>query len=83
MTQAPNSNFILRAADLSHAAPREWAGFIQELRGFADLQKQQCVQAPLAMLQVAQGRAQTAVQLLELLENAAKTAAAITQAGRK
>lgn len=70
---------ILQSAALARAAPQAWTEFLSELRKANDARQKECVQAPLAMLQVAQGRAQNSAQLLDLFENALATAKRITQ----
>lgn len=75
---------ILKAAELARSSPPQvWAGFLAELRVYADARKTECVQAPLAMLQVAQGRAQGTAQLLDLFEKAVNSADRIKASPRR
>jgi hypothetical protein len=59
---------ILAAAELSRRAPEQWAEFMIAFVVYASGKRDECVQAPLAMLPVAQGRAQAIAQLEVLFD---------------
>lgn len=63
-------SLTLKTAALARAAPREWAEFLAEWRSYADTKKDECIRAPVEVLQVAQGRAQNAVEMLNLFTKA-------------
>jgi len=65
---------ILRAAELARTAPRSWKEFLGALSNFTDHQKNNCIQSPLDQLPVAQGRAQLAAHLHDLLANCISSA---------
>ena len=74
---AAKDNLTVAAYELSHVAPVAWETFLRTMTDYVTSAKDDCIQAPLAMLPVAQGRAQHAVQLLELLQNCKTTTARI------
>jgi len=65
---------ILRGAELARSAPRSWNEFLGALSVFTEHQKNNCIQSPLDQLPVAQGRAQLAAHLLDLLANCISSA---------
>jgi hypothetical protein len=65
---------ILRAAELARTAPRSWKEFLGALSNYTDHQKNNCIQSPLDQLPVAQGRAQLAAHLHDLLTNCISSA---------
>jgi len=75
----PDQTLALKLAAVRRAAPQEWEEMLGELRRYADARMAQCVAAPLDMLQVAQGRAQNAREMVNLFENAVKSADRITE----
>jgi len=58
---------ILLAARLARSSPENWKQFLDGFRAYADQQRDNCIQSPLEILPVAQGRAQTAAHLYGLL----------------
>jgi hypothetical protein len=68
---------ILAAAQLARRAPEEWAKFLEALTGYTEDRAVECIQAQLDMLPVAQGRAQAAFKLRQLLEDCLETAETI------
>lgn len=62
-------NLIIRSAILARSAPQAWNEFLGALSHFSNQQKDICIQSPLEQLPVAQGRAQCAAHLLDLLIN--------------
>lgn len=70
----PNQELALKVAALRRAAPREWEEMLAEMRRYANARMADCVSSPLGMLQVAQGRAQNARDMVRLFEDAVKTA---------
>ena len=71
-------DLILAAAELARSSPEAWSRFLTRFGDYAEDKIVECVQAPLDMLPVAQGRAQALVKLGQLLEDCIKTADAIT-----
>ena len=69
--------FTLAVAALARAAPREWSGFLEELRNHAAIRANECVQAR-ELVHVAQGRAQEVTSLVALFQDAVKSADRIT-----
>lgn len=65
---------ILRAAELARTAPRAYQEFLGALSNFTDRTKNDCIQSPLEQLPVAQGRAQLAAHLHNLLNNCLSSA---------
>lgn len=65
---------IIAAAQVAYRAPQEWASFISALHVYADTKRDECIRSPLDMLQITQGRAQTAVALRDLLAECVNTA---------
>lgn len=74
MNRNDDKTLILRAASLAHAAPREWAAFLESFQIYADGEARLCVQANAEDLQRMQGRAQQCALLSTLLSDAVKTA---------
>lgn len=69
-----DKELILRAAELARTAPRAYQEFLGALSNFTDQIKNDCIQSPLDLLPVAQGRAQNAARLLNLLANCLSSA---------
>lgn len=67
-------DLILKAANLARSAPGTWQEFLGALQAFADRQKDNCIQSPLKQLPVAQGRAQIAARLHELMATCLQSA---------
>lgn len=65
---------ILRAAELARTNPRSWNEFLGALAKFSNQVSNDCIQSPLDRLPVAQGRAQLAAFLLELMANCVASA---------
>ena len=63
-------DFILAAAALSRSAPAQWDAFMLELKAYADRKRDDCVQATVDTLQVAQGRAQAVSGILKEMTEA-------------
>jgi hypothetical protein len=76
-------NLTVAAYELSHAAPVAWETFLRTMTDYVTSAKDECIQSPLEMLPVAQGRAQHAAQLLELLQNCKTTTARIVTSRTK
>lgn len=51
--------FILASARLARSSPEGWQQFLGAFREFSDTYRDNCIQAPLDVLPVAQGRAQS------------------------
>lgn len=67
-------SLTLKAAALARAAPHQWREFLAELTVYANTKKDECIQAPVEVLQVTQGRAQQIASLVTLFNNAVKDA---------
>lgn len=67
----------LAAVGLQARAPENWQEFLVAFTDYANVQRDNCIQSPVAQLQVAQGRAQQCAQLLKILENCRDTADSI------
>lgn len=74
MNRNDDRTLILKAASLAHAAPREWAAFLEAFQIYADGEARLCVQSSAEDLHRMQGRAQQCAQLASLLDAAVKTA---------
>lgn len=59
--------FVVAAARLSRAAPTDWQQFVDAASLYANQQALACIQSPMDILPVAQGRAQNAHRLATLL----------------
>ena len=68
---------IVAAARVAHRAPEDWAEFISAFVAYTDDRRDECIQSPPDMLQVAQGRAQACASLRRLLADCTKTADSI------
>ena len=77
-----DKEFILAAAQLSRAAPDQWGAFMVAFVDYVDVRRNECVQAPIAALPTAQGRAQALVQLEALFNDCRKTAESIDRVTR-
>lgn len=70
---------ILAAAKLSQSVPStDWDDFLRVLEHHASEVRDDCVQAPIDMLQVAQGRAQQASRFLQIFKDCRTQAARIS-----
>lgn len=61
-----------KTAALARSAPQQWREFLAELAVEAEKKKDECVRAPVEVLQVTQGRAQQITALLDLFRKASK-----------
>jgi hypothetical protein len=68
---------ILAAARLARSAPEGWKQFLGAFQMYTNSQRDNCVQSPLDILPVTQGRAQCAAQLLGLFADCLSKADAI------
>lgn len=59
--------FVVAAARLSRAAPADWQQFVDAAATYANQQALACIQSPMDVLPVTQGRAQSAHRLHTLL----------------
>jgi hypothetical protein len=71
---AGDRELILRAAELARSAPRAYEEFLGALSDYTDQVKTDCISSPLDLLPVAQGRAQLAARLQNLLANCLSSA---------
>lgn len=62
------------AAELSSSAPDSWSRLLVALQAYSAAQSTACVQAPLDILPVAQGRAQAVLTLTKLFSEAREIA---------
>lgn len=67
-------DLIIKSAILARSAPKAWDEFLGALSHFTNTQKDNCIQSPLEHLPVAQGRAQLAAHLLEVLAGCVQSA---------
>jgi hypothetical protein len=67
-------DLILAAAQLARRAPEEWNKFMNTFADYTEDKIVDCVQAPLDMLPVAQGRAQALVKLGQIMGDCVKLA---------
>jgi len=67
-------SLTLTAAALAKTAPTQWREFLAELEAYSAIKAKECIQAPVEVLQVTQGRAQQVASLLTLFTNAVKDA---------
>ena len=74
------TKLILAAAQLRRAAAPLWDDFLQQLKAYSDTQRDYCVQAPLEILPVAQGRAQGVAALLTILSGCIEQAEKLERA---
>ncbi len=70
----PEQELIRCAANLARSRRLEWEEFLRAFAGHVDTLKDQCVSSPLEHLQVAQGRAQAARDLLRTLQTCVQVA---------
>jgi len=70
----PIQEFNIKVASLRRSAPREFDDMLVELKRHAEDQFRLCVQAPPDHLSRLQGRAQHALEMTTLFEDACKTA---------
>jgi hypothetical protein len=64
---SPDRDLILASAGLARTSPENWKRFLGALRIYTDTYRDNCIQSPLETLPVAQGRAQSAAHLYNLL----------------
>jgi hypothetical protein len=67
-------DFHVKAAVLARAAPSQWSDFLAALKEYSDSITGHCIEAPTDKLQVAQGRAQMAREILRILRECKVTA---------
>lgn len=65
---------VQKIAALARSTPHQWNEFLVEFKKYSIECAEQCVAAPLANLQVMQGRAQQCAALLKTFETAVITA---------
>ena len=58
----------MAAARIARNSPELWSRFLDELRAYTNQQRELCINSPLELLPVMQGRAQIATQLSTTLE---------------
>ena len=63
-----DKDLVLAAANLARAAPERWKNFMDALAAYTEDKGIECIQSPIDMLQVAQGRAQGLAALGRLLD---------------
>lgn len=61
------SDLTMKAALLARNAPDSWKQFLGAFQDYSSQQIQNCIQSPLELLPVAQGRAQATARLYGLL----------------
>jgi hypothetical protein len=66
MTPVSNKNFVVAAASLARAAPSQWDQFVRAMSEHYESTKEQFVSSPSSSIQLAQGRAQEARDILNL-----------------
>lgn len=69
----------LKAAALAHAGYGQWSDFLAAFAAYTNEKKDECLAAPVADLQVAQGRAQQCKLLEDLLKGAVARADKLKQ----
>jgi len=67
-----DKELIMAAANLARRAPEEWRAFVEVLETATGKKMGECVAAPVEMLQVAQGRAQSMAALTSLMKECVK-----------
>lgn len=72
-----DKDLIFAAARVSFRAPQEWASFISTLAAHVETKRNECISAPLDMLQVAQGRAQAWTAVHDMFVDCINTAKSI------
>ena len=75
-----DKELIQAAAQLARSAPQQWDEFVAAYQNYTDDKILAVVQAPVEMLQVAQGRAQGLTSLGRVLLDCRKTAESIAKA---
>lgn len=70
---------ILAAARLARSAPEGWKQFLGAFQNYTNIQRDNCVQSPLDVLPVTQGRAQCSAHLLGLFADCLSKADAIEE----
>ena len=69
-----DEELAIKVATLSRRAPQEWGEFLKAFDAYVEVRKEECIRAPLDMLQVTQGRAQNSATVLDLFRNAVSIA---------
>lgn len=70
---------IRRAAVLSRLTPVDWAKFLEAFATYTDEIRDQCIKAPVGVVQVNQGRAQNCSELFETFRDVKKLADTLEQ----
>ena len=68
------TELTLAAARIARSSPDAWDRFIAAFQAYSSQQIQNCIQSPLELLPVAQGRAQTTARLYGLLSECVSSA---------
>lgn len=78
---SPSADEVLtfKAASLARAAPNSWREFLDAFAIYVNASQKECVEAPLAVLPVAQGRARQCLKLASLFADAVATADRISE----
>lgn len=69
-----DKDLILNTARLARRAPDEWQHFLGALAKYVETQRSYCIQSPLDILPVAQGRAQACTAILALFTDCLSSA---------
>ena len=75
-------NLSIKAFELQAVSRARWDEFIVELENYSRLVSEECISSPVEGLQVAQGRAREARDLLKLLKDARATAEKVKDKSR-
>ena len=67
---SPEQNLTKTAAIIARGSPEAWARFIDAFTAYSIYMTSNCITSPIDTLPVAQGRAQIAAHLRDLLANA-------------
>lgn len=67
-------DLIFAAARLQRNDNELWSAFVAAFTAYSNTQRDNCIQSPLDVLPVAQGRAQACAQLTKLLANPSEQA---------
>lgn len=78
-----DEDLTFKAAALARAAPTEWKSFTESFSSYAALRRDQCVQAPLEVLQNIQGKAQQCAAFAALFGDAVVLAGRIIERREK
>ena len=71
---SPDRDLIIAAARLQRNNHELWGEFVAALKEYANTQRENCIQSPLDVLPVAQGRAQACAQLVKILTSPSEQA---------